>query len=204
LAQLVCTEALHVYRAIERHVGAWQWKLALTSFMSGPEGERAPAKTPRRVIVCTHSAVGVVSAHCGTSYSDTRQVSRSRPVDLRVVRGIELLHPEAELEDVLEGLVGPRLRLVGVEQHPFVVAGDLASGVGTQVTRRVVLRERVHAWLRRAVVVEADLVEATIGERVDVLERADRLAEGKLGRRAHARGRQGPTHPRVVRKSGRR
>jgi len=50
-------------------VGAWQWKLALTSRWWGDVADGFGWKMPRLVIVWLHWAVGVPGAHCATSYS---------------------------------------------------------------------------------------------------------------------------------------
>ena len=55
--------------------------------------------------------------------------------DRRVVAGIVGLHPEANLEVVLQGLVRPRDLLVGVEQVPSVAAGIEPADVPAQYSR---------------------------------------------------------------------
>ena len=73
-----------------------------------------------------------------------------------MVRGVVLLHPEAELDVVLQRLVRPRDLLVRVQQRPHVVAGDLATGVRADVARRILLVEHVGARLGRARVTARD------------------------------------------------
>ena len=73
-------------------------------------------------------------------------------LDLLVLGRLVLLEVDAILLVVHEGAVGPRDRLVRIEQVPAVQADRQAAGVGSDVAGRVALRQQVTTRLQRAAV----------------------------------------------------
>mmetsp|Transcript_13764 Transcript_13764/g.30468 ORF Transcript_13764/g.30468 Transcript_13764/m.30468 type:complete len:201 (+) Transcript_13764:195-797(+) len=58
-----------------------------------------------------------------------------------VISLVIVLHPETELQGVLQGLISPRNRLICIQQRPHVVTCDLSTTVISKITGGILHRQ---------------------------------------------------------------
>mmetsp|Transcript_45649 Transcript_45649/g.72472 ORF Transcript_45649/g.72472 Transcript_45649/m.72472 type:complete len:210 (+) Transcript_45649:180-809(+) len=58
-----------------------------------------------------------------------------------VISLVIVLHPEAELQGVLQGLISPRNRLICIQQRPHMVTCDLPATVVSKITSGILHRQ---------------------------------------------------------------